>query len=170
MIKKLFIILQLWHILPQMNIRSNRMEIPVMIDGGGTVLVTAADNTPMPQETELYVEDRKTERIIFIFDRGGQFTYRIAQKSDPDENRMIDDTVYCLHVTTDAFGTLVNVYMAKEDSNEKAGQIHFENHVTGKKNPPSPETSDQLQKMYPIFVMSCFITVLAILARRRYRL
>lgn len=144
-------------------------SIPVEIEGGGTAIVIAEVNCPLPERSSIEVADDASENINITFSQPGDYIYTIRAESD-DVNQY--SPVYytaSIAVRTDGGELTVTVILTKADSDYKPDSCSF---VHGKasteeptepaptqpdapKNPPTsrPKTGDD--SMLDIYLLIC---------------
>ena len=73
-------------------------EIPVVIEGGGTVHIIPEVNSPLPTETTLRVDNGRTGRIYIYFTEAGVYHYTITAEFSENGKTWTADDVYRLTV------------------------------------------------------------------------
>lgn len=105
------------------------VDIPVTIDGGGTAYMIPEDNSPLPTEKSIQVDNGRTGRFHIDFTEPGEFRYTIrAVFSDDDGERPAKDTFHLtVTVRARADGSLYTVSVIHNaQTAEKTDAVRFE--------------------------------------------
>ena len=99
-----------------------RAEVAVEIRHGGTAVIIPEVNCPIPDKTELRLEDGEVGRFNIQFTEPGIYTYTV--KTVPDSRNLdIDSTVYTVIIyVTDENGTLKAVKLIYAGGEKYAGE------------------------------------------------
>ena len=112
-------------------------EIPVVIEGGGTVHIIPEVNSPLPTETTLRVDNGRTGRIYIYFTEAGVYHYTITAEFSENGKTWKADDVYRLTVEVyeKEDGTLYTVSIINNTRRpDKGSLVQF---------PRTPETTTQ---------------------------
>ena len=99
-------------------------------NGPTTVVIEAVDDAPLPDETEIEVED--SADFVLKYNTPGIYQYSISQKPGAREDVIYDETVYnvTVYVVSDDSGDLsTSIVAVKEGSETKMGELGFVNEV-----------------------------------------
>lgn len=129
-----------------------QIDLWVEINGGGTAVIAADAQSPLPDETVLEVPSGKVKAFHLTFDRVGEYSYSVSLVAD-DPERTIDDTVYLVGVyVTDEDGVLLaNVVLMRSgetgkyvperaDSEHRLKVVFYNTQGSGEVTPPEPTT------------------------------
>ena len=98
------------------------VDIPVVIDGGGTAYMIPEVNSPLPTETAIRVDNGRTGHFYINFTEPGEYHYTItARFSDADGERDADET-FRLTVTVYERDDGVLYAVAVINSNQRDGK------------------------------------------------
>ena len=73
------------------------VEVPFVVEQGGTAQIIPQVNSPVPDETEITVADGETGMFHIHFDTVDEYSYTVKVKPDPERTES-DDTVYSVKV------------------------------------------------------------------------
>ena len=97
------------------------VEIPFVVEQGGTAQIIPQVNSPVPDETEITVADGETGTFHIHFDTVGEYSYTVKVKPDPERTES-DDTVYSVKVyINDDNGELKPTVVAYKGNEKYAG-------------------------------------------------
>ena len=123
------------------------VDIPVTIDGGGTAYMIPEDNSPLPTEKSIQVDNGRTGRFHIDFTEPGEFRYTIrAVFSDDDGERPAKDTFHLtVTVRARADGSLYTVSVIHNaQTAEKTDAVRFEEKTETTTGPTvKPDTPDE---------------------------
>ncbi len=102
-------------------------DIPVRVEGGGTVVMTSEVNCPAPKANRLELNKGETGHFIITFQRPGEYVYNIAVQN---ENEAFEYTpaYYTVHVSVlvNEDGSMYTVTtLSKEKSFAKSDEAKF---------------------------------------------
>ena len=75
------------------------VDIPVVIDGGGTAYMIPEVNSPLPTENTLRVDNGRTGHFYINFTETGEYHYTISSASSRTEGSAMSDESFRLTVT-----------------------------------------------------------------------
>lgn len=113
-----------------------------------TVRISAAEGTPLPEETEFTAAPEETFSFgPIFFDEPGNYEYTVNEIAYDDDDLVYDRTVYTVEVIViyDGDDNLASCYVTyRNGSADKVDQISFVNECTSEKTP-----DDSLQSGVP---------------------
>ena len=126
--------------LPASAAEAAEAKIAVTVTNGPTtVVIEAVDDAPLPEVTEVEVED--SAEFVLEYTDLGIYEYRISQKAGDEEDVTYDETVYDVTVYAvmedEQFVTRLVVSVA--DSEDKLAEISFVNVLPEPEPEPAPE-------------------------------
>ena len=121
-------------------------EIPVVIDGGGTAYMIPENNSPLPVESAVKVNNGRTGRFHIDFTESGEYYYTIKAEFSENGQTQAANEVFAL--TVNVFekkdGTLYTVSVIKNNrTSKKESQVRFQKPpeiTTQPKTPKTPKT------------------------------
>ena len=101
-----------------------RAEIEVEITLGGTVIIIPNSNCPIPEKTEIHLQNGEIGKFDINFTKVGIYDYTV--RTIPDERHLnFDKTVYNIKIyVTDEDGNLAVTFVASK-SEDKYGSNHL---------------------------------------------
>lgn len=140
-----------------------KAEIEVEIILGGTVTITPNINCPIPEKTEMNLQNGEIGKFDIDFTKVGVYDYTV--KTIPDKRKLnFDKTVYTVKIyVTDEDGELTVTFVASKGDDDKYGgdskHLIFVNTVQESEKPPSNPNSGENSEMKTYFLFAMLASV-----------
>ena len=129
---------------------SVQVKIPVEVKNGGTLVMQAHDNSPVPNPESLELIDGQTGEFVIDFLHTGDYSYSIYIQKD-DRDITFDSTIYNIKISVFSDNGSLKAYtvISNAQTNAKCSEARFDNKEI--KNPDIKEKQHQektLKKPY----------------------
>lgn len=118
------------------------VDIPVVIDGGGTAYIVSEVNSPLPTENALRVDNGRTGHFYINFTEVGEYHYTITAAFSRADGEAPADRIFRLTVTVLDKGNGVLYAVAVINNNqteEKTDLVRFRETPAPRNEPPSTD-------------------------------
>lgn len=118
------------------------VDIPVVIDGGGTAYIVSEVNSPLPTENALRVDNGRTGHFYINFTEVGEYRYTITAAFSRADGEAPADRIFRLTVTVLDKGNGVLYAVAVINNNqteEKTDLVRFRETPAPRNEPPSTD-------------------------------
>lgn len=120
------------------------VDIPVVIDGGGTASMIPEVNCPLPKESTVRVDNGRTGHFYISFTEPGEYHYMITAVFSGRGGERAADEVFRVTVTVlmreDGSLYTASVIRGSESAN-KQDQVRFKDTPETTTTPPPPDTT-----------------------------
>ena len=124
---------------------SVQADIPVKVEGGGTVSITSEVNCPVPNAERLELKKGETGHFIINFTRPGEYIYNITVINE-DEDFIYTPQYYAVHVSVmvNEDGSMYTVTtLKKENSFAKSDTAEFKRTERTSAAPPATTAAEE---------------------------
>lgn len=127
------------------------VDIPVVIDGGGTAYIDSEANCPLPAETALRVDNGRTGHFYIHFTEAGEYRYTITASVSLADGEKPADEIFRLTVTVldKGNGELYAVAVINSNQNEEKTDLVRFRETTEPSTVPPPDVPPEAPSAPP---------------------